>query len=56
MPEESSRSGDVTSGQSEGLSILFFRLIYLSTWPVRTLGQAETLPMGAVEWNVLEGF
>ena len=35
---ESSRSGDVTSGQSEGLSVVFLRLIYSSTWSVRTLG------------------
>ena len=28
---ESSRSGDVTSGQSEGLSVLFLKLIYSGT-------------------------
>ena len=46
----------VTSGQSEGQSVLFLRLIYLGTWSVCTLGEAVLLPMGAVEWNVLEGF
>jgi hypothetical protein len=49
-------SGDVTSGQSEGLSVLLLSLIYLGTWSVRTLGQVVLLPTGAAEWNVLEGF
>jgi hypothetical protein len=49
-------SGDVTSGQSEGLSVLLLSLIYLGTWSVCTLGQVVLLPTGAAEWNVLEGF
>ena len=41
-PEDKSiTSGDVTSGQSEGLSVVLLQLIYLSTWSVCTLGEAH---------------
>ena len=56
MPKECCISGDVTSEQSEGQSVLFLRLIYMSTWSVHTLGEAVLLPTGAAKWNVLEGF
>lgn len=59
-------SGDVASGQSEGLSVTLLQLIYLNTWSVRTLGEAQLRSTGGpmeysrsvlkIAWNVLEGF
>jgi hypothetical protein len=45
----SGRSGDVTSGQSEGQSVVFHWLIYSNTWSVHTLGEVQPQTTGGAK-------
>ena len=51
----SDRSGDVTSGQSEGLSVVLHYLIYSNIWSVHTLGEVQLQTTGGAKgmyWKV----
>jgi hypothetical protein len=39
-------AGDVTSGQSEGLSVVLHYLIYSNIWSVHTLGEVQLQTTG----------